>query len=131
MLCAIWYHLHNLKNVKNTHGGVLLLVQLQAFKPATLLKVTLLHECFSRVLNCTNGTKLRQRTTYYHYYLVLCIRFCASFIIWYHPVNSCLLKYRAINSKYLITRILGGKLINANLGHSTLIYLALTNKCSV
>ena len=24
MLCAIWYHLHDLKNVKNTHGGVLL-----------------------------------------------------------------------------------------------------------
>ena len=21
--CAIWYHLYNLKNVKNTHGGVL------------------------------------------------------------------------------------------------------------
>ena len=21
MLCAIWYHLYNLKNVKNTHGG--------------------------------------------------------------------------------------------------------------
>ena len=30
MLCAIWYHLHNLKNVKNTHGGVLLLVKSQA-----------------------------------------------------------------------------------------------------
>ena len=27
--------------------------------PATLLKVTLLHECFSRFLNCTNGTKSR------------------------------------------------------------------------
>ena len=27
--CAIWYHLYNLKNVKNTHGGVLLLVKLQ------------------------------------------------------------------------------------------------------
>ena len=26
MRCAIWYHLCNLKNVKNTHGGVLLLV---------------------------------------------------------------------------------------------------------
>ena len=26
MLCAIWYHLYNLKNAKNTHGGVLLLV---------------------------------------------------------------------------------------------------------
>ena len=28
MLCAIWYH--SLKNVKNTHGGVLLLVKMQA-----------------------------------------------------------------------------------------------------
>ena len=27
-LC-IWYHLYNLKNVKNIHGGVLLLVKLQ------------------------------------------------------------------------------------------------------
>ena len=27
--------------------------------PATLLKVTLLHGCFSRFLNCTNGTKSR------------------------------------------------------------------------
>ena len=26
---------------------------------ATLLKLTLLHECFSRFLNCTNGTKSR------------------------------------------------------------------------
>ena len=31
MLCAIWYHLHNLKKVKNTHRGVLLLVKLQAY----------------------------------------------------------------------------------------------------
>ena len=29
-------------------------------KPATLLKVTLLHGCFSRFLNCTNGTKSRK-----------------------------------------------------------------------
>ena len=28
--CVIWNHLHNLKNVKNIHGGVLLLVKLQA-----------------------------------------------------------------------------------------------------
>ena len=26
MLCAIWYHFYNFKNVKNAHGGVLLLV---------------------------------------------------------------------------------------------------------
>ena len=34
MLCVIWYHLHNLKNVKKTHGLMFLLV-------------TLLHGCFS------------------------------------------------------------------------------------
>ena len=30
MRCAISYHLYNLKNVANTHGGVLLLGKLQA-----------------------------------------------------------------------------------------------------
>ena len=39
---AIWYHLYNLKNVKNTHGGLLILVNLQA------VKLTLLHGCFLR-----------------------------------------------------------------------------------
>ena len=43
----------------NTHGGVLLLVKFQLWSE-TLLKVTLLHECFSRFSNCTNGTKLRK-----------------------------------------------------------------------
>ena len=42
--------------MKNTHSGKLLLVNLQA-KPAPLLKVTFLHECFARYLNGTNGTK--------------------------------------------------------------------------
>ena len=30
MLCLIWDHLYNLKNVKDNHGGALLLVTLQA-----------------------------------------------------------------------------------------------------
>ena len=30
MRCTIWYHLYNLKNVKNSHGGMLILVMLQA-----------------------------------------------------------------------------------------------------
>ena len=59
MFCLIRYHWYNLKNVKNTHGGMLLLVKLQALKPATLQKVTLFHGYFSRFLNCTNGTKSR------------------------------------------------------------------------
>ena len=32
MLCAIWYHLYNLKNFKNTHGGVLILVKVVFFQ---------------------------------------------------------------------------------------------------
>ena len=34
-LCAIWNHLYNLKNMKNIHGGALLLVKLQATKSNT------------------------------------------------------------------------------------------------
>ena len=30
MICVIWYHLYNLKNMKNTRRGVLLLARLQA-----------------------------------------------------------------------------------------------------
>ena len=74
--CAIWYHLHNLKNVKITHGGVLILVKSLIVIPLNSCKVysfklipvkfaysnsfklTLLHWCFSRFLNCRNGTKL-------------------------------------------------------------------------
>ena len=40
IFCAIWYHLYNLKNVENTHGGCSPWV-------------------FLRLLNCTNGTKSR------------------------------------------------------------------------
>ena len=36
MRCAVWYRSYNLKNMKNTHVGVLILVKLQA-KPVTLL----------------------------------------------------------------------------------------------
>ena len=52
MRCAIWYHLYNLKNVKNTHGRVLILV----------LKLTLFHGYFSRFLNCEMIPN-RQRST--------------------------------------------------------------------
>ena len=43
----IWYHLYNLKNVKNTHGGVLLLVKWHS-------SIGVFY-----VLNCANDTKLR------------------------------------------------------------------------
>ena len=34
MRCAIWYYLYNLKNVKNIHGGVLLLVKAKNYRKA-------------------------------------------------------------------------------------------------
>ena len=67
MRCAIWYHMYNFKNVKNTQGGVILLVKLEA-QPATLLKVTLFDGYFSRFLNCTNGTKSRKTSHIYNIY---------------------------------------------------------------
>ena len=50
MCCAIWCYLCYLKNVTNTLGETPLLV----------LKVTLLRGCFSRFLNCINGTQTRK-----------------------------------------------------------------------
>ena len=46
-----------LKNVKNTHGGVLLSCKVAG--------ITLLHGCFSHFLNCTNGTKSRDASHMY------------------------------------------------------------------
>ena len=54
MRCTLWYHLHNLKNVKTP------MEECYFKKYETLLKVTLLHECFLRFLNYTNGTKLHK-----------------------------------------------------------------------
>ena len=57
-ITIIWDALRDLipfvrfKNVKNTHGAVLILA-------CNFTKLTLLHGCFSHFLNCTNGTKLR------------------------------------------------------------------------
>ena len=51
-----------LKNVKNTHGRVIVLV--------TLLKVTLLHGCFSRFVNSRMVTNRRK---HYYYLAYNCI----------------------------------------------------------
>ena len=56
MLRVIWYHLHDLKNMRNTHRGVLLLVKLQASK-CNFTKSNSPPWVFFTFLNCTNGTK--------------------------------------------------------------------------
>ena len=42
--CAIWYHLYNFKNMKNTNGGVLFLVKLQRNKITQRITYVLLHD---------------------------------------------------------------------------------------
>ena len=63
-----------LKNVKNTHGAVSLLVKCR-LKYATLPKVRLLQRFFSRLLNCTNSTKSR-KVPQMIYFLVLINQVC-------------------------------------------------------
>ena len=53
--CTIWYHSQFKKGKKHPWRSVTF-----SKKPSTLLKVTLLHGCFSRFLNSINGTKLRK-----------------------------------------------------------------------
>ena len=60
MLCTIQYHLYDLKKIEKHPWRIVTLSKVAGFWPATVLKVTLLHGCFSRFLNCTNGTKLRK-----------------------------------------------------------------------
>ena len=62
MLFVIWYHLHNLKNVRDTHGGFLLLVK------ASLHKWYQIAQCITYKANNDRGvianiTKNKIKTT--------------------------------------------------------------------
>ena len=61
-LCAIYYHLYNLKIVKNTHGRVLILEKLQA-KSNTPPRES--YSCFSK---CANSTKALNTSVHYSIY---------------------------------------------------------------
>ena len=53
ILCEIWYYLYNLKNERNTHGGVSLLVTLQAVPLLHLMKTS------EKMLDVEAGSSLR------------------------------------------------------------------------
>ena len=61
--CAIWYHSYNLKNVKNTHGGVLTLVKLQV-KAYNFTKINTPPCVFFTLLKLYKWYQIAQRTTY-------------------------------------------------------------------
>ena len=78
MHCAIWYHLYNLKNVKNTYRGVLLLGKLQPLAYSFTKSNTPPWVFFTFFLNCANGSKSRKAShlcktqiTWYKIYLSL------------------------------------------------------------
>ena len=56
MRCAVWYHLHNLKNMEKTHGRMLVLVKLQP-EACNFTKTNTLPWVLFTFLDCTNGTK--------------------------------------------------------------------------
>ena len=64
MLCTIWYHSFNFKNVKNTHEGDIFLVKLQA-STCNFTKIITL-SFTSHFLNCTDGTKSRKASYMIH-----------------------------------------------------------------
>ena len=61
MFCVIGYHLDSLKNVKNTHGGMLLLVKLQA-EACNVTKSNTPPWVFFTFFYCTNDTKSRNES---------------------------------------------------------------------
>ena len=63
MLCTIWYHLYNFKNAKNTHGGVLLLVKLQA-EVCNFIKSSTPLWVFLTFFKLYRRYQIAQRTTY-------------------------------------------------------------------
>ena len=65
--CAIWYHLCNLENVKNTHGGVLILVK--------FAKINTPPWVFFTFLKLYKWYQIVQRTTYEIYLKTLILAF--------------------------------------------------------
>ena len=66
--CSIWYHLYNLKNVKNIHGGVLLLVKLQA-SACNFTKSNTPLWVFFTFFKLYEWYQIAQRTTYNYTFL--------------------------------------------------------------
>ena len=63
MRCAIWYHWYKLKNVKNTHGGLLILVKFQT-KACNFTKIHTPSWVFFTFFKLYKWYQIVQRTTF-------------------------------------------------------------------
>ena len=66
MRCVFWYHLYNLKHMKNTHGGVLLLVKLHFIQIVQMVPNRAKHHIWSSIYENFNNneTELRKSVGY-------------------------------------------------------------------
>ena len=102
MFFAICHHLYNLKNVKNSHGEVLLLVKLLA-KTCNFTKNCTLPWMFSGFLNCNKSGNASQRNVYhitdfYEYFQKNFQNFLEK--LW--NLFSCLVQFTIFSSKPLL-----------------------------
>ena len=80
--------------MNNTHGEALLLVKLQALKVIRKLKVTVLHGCFSRFLNCTNGNKSRNASHLLSHCLFIKFKWLIGALYWERWFSSIQVELR-------------------------------------
>ena len=70
MLCAIWNHLYNCTDLKNTHGGVILLIKLQACtKSRKVYQILInynLHFIYNTLFIKVDNHHLKKHTTKYN-----------------------------------------------------------------
>ena len=72
MDCAFWYHLHNSKQVKNTHGGVLFLVMLQT-KVCTFTKSNIPPWVYFKFFKLCKWYQIAQSISHYFQFVTLLI----------------------------------------------------------
>ena len=94
---CIWYHLHNFKNAKNTHGGVLHLVKLQAFREKEgeriANKVRIFSYCY--------GVWYKQIFTYHIDSKKSCWSWWNGTFIWRNNTITITLKQKAIFGRFI------------------------------
>ena len=96
--CAIWYHLYNLKNLKNTHWGVLILVKLQA-SACNFNKINTPQCVFFAFFKLYKWHQIAQRITYVDFvFSYFSERFwsfggnISSFCVCHHCYRHCVLQ---------------------------------------
>ena len=103
MCCTIWYRLYNLKDVKITHGEVLILVKLQASASLQISPNSALENLKFIFHKSTTGATARIITTYHLSVRQFLNQYCLFFLLFLCCLeNSCFLIRFSLETKILI-----------------------------